>query len=158
MKSGPAERRGFALRRAIRLKAVGITQLVVPPIQFQPYFAGSNRTSRSTSRNFNCQSRSHSRPRVLTSQRIPMSNRLLAGLTAQLRPDEPHRTSRQCFVGGFQWPHLWLESIRAWSWGIADPHGLLCLVPLVPFIFYLGIGLICWRTLRVVRRVVGTHR
>ena len=48
-------------RSAIRLKAVGNTQLVVPPTQLHPYFVGSNRTRWSTARNFQRQNQFASR-------------------------------------------------------------------------------------------------
>ena len=49
-------------RSAIRLKAVGMAQLVVPGTQLHPYFAGSNPTRLSTVWNFQRQNQFASRP------------------------------------------------------------------------------------------------
>src|SRR5262249_31377655 len=53
--------------RAIRLNAVGMTQLVVANTQLQPYFAGSNWTLLSTVLNFQRQNHFDSRPLASTS-------------------------------------------------------------------------------------------
>src|SRR5438874_5845173 len=56
-----------------------MTQLVVPGVQLQPHFAGSNRTLLSIVRNFQGQSQFASRPFASRSQ-------LIAGLTPAVRP------------------------------------------------------------------------
>jgi hypothetical protein len=58
-------------RSAIMLKAVGMTQLVVPDTQLHPYFVGSNFTRLSKVWNFQRQNRLYSRPLALSNHSTP---------------------------------------------------------------------------------------
>src|SRR5207244_6094358 len=66
---------GKACFSVIREKAVGTTQLTVPGNHGHPYLSGSNRTRRSTVRNFQFQNQWLSRPPLARTQRRALSTR-----------------------------------------------------------------------------------
>src|SRR5262245_50205170 len=87
------------LLKAIRLREVGTTQLVVPGVQGQPNWSGSNRTFWSVVRYLHFHNQCASRPRLLSSHDRPFSvgfsrtENFLRVITAREVTQEPSESS-----------------------------------------------------------------